>query len=127
MAYCRWLDCDLYVYGAEKHFVIHVACRGLPEDGKTMIVETASECVGKMLHLRSIGYDVSETAIRELRLEAAQDSEPGSAHRLVASLISLADLVSVEHGAVLLAAADEINKNQAEIAKLKEADHDPTG
>ena len=43
---------------------------GLPHDGETISTETPAECADELERLRSVGYNVPEHAIDELRAEA---------------------------------------------------------
>jgi len=76
MAYCRWSDCDVYVYQSERGWETHVAANkfadgpiDLPHAGENFVDETPGKCATRLFYLRKIGYMVPQYAIDELHAE----------------------------------------------------------
>ena len=74
MAYCRWSDCDVYVYESEQGWETHVAGQrifngpiNLMYAGESFVDATPGECADRLALLKGIGFDVPEDVIDELR------------------------------------------------------------
>lgn len=71
MSYCRWSDCDLYIYAdCDGGWTIHDTHGGdynLPSPG---------ECADKVEELQKLGRHVSNWVIPELRAEQADLDTP---------------------------------------------------
>lgn len=67
MAYCRWSDCDVYVYeDVSGVWVTHVAV------GMSFNDASPGECADRLTALKAEGFDVPQDAIDTLREEQAE-------------------------------------------------------
>jgi hypothetical protein len=70
VSYCRWLECDLYVFHDGEQWHVWTS------DQKHMTIHpTREETLARLIELREQGYDVSEEAIERLNVEIAHGKQ----------------------------------------------------